>query len=81
MEITVKACLEGKASTGAVKEFQVPLMTLKCYIRKQWEQEFQISYIYIHEVCPKSIRPWAGKKKFCIWVVTQYLIPFKVGPL
>jgi hypothetical protein len=24
----------------------------------------------IYEVCPKSIRPWAGKKMFCIWVVT-----------
>jgi hypothetical protein len=24
----------------------------------------------IYEVCPKSNRPWAGKKKFCIWVVT-----------
>jgi hypothetical protein len=23
-----------------------------------------------YEVCPKSIRPWARKKEFCIWVVT-----------
>jgi hypothetical protein len=29
MELTVRACLGGKASTGAVKEFQDPLMTLK----------------------------------------------------
>jgi hypothetical protein len=25
---------------------------------------------YKYEVCPKSIRTWAGKKKFRIWVVT-----------
>jgi transposase len=39
----VKACLEGKSIRRAAKESQVPLMILKHYLRKQQEQEVQIS--------------------------------------
>jgi hypothetical protein len=37
MEAAVKACLEGNGFSGAAKEFQVPSLTLKREIRKQWE--------------------------------------------
>jgi helix-turn-helix, Psq domain. len=39
METAVKACLEGNGFRGAAQEFQVPSLTLKSYIRKQWEKE------------------------------------------
>jgi hypothetical protein len=41
---------------------------------------FMCAYMHIYEVCPKSIRPWAGKKS-SVSGRLQYLIPFKVGPL
>ncbi|XP_049796624.1 uncharacterized protein LOC126213079 [Schistocerca nitens] len=44
MELAVMACLGGKSFRGASKEFQVPLMTLKRYVRKQLSQDTEISY-------------------------------------
>lgn len=44
METAVNACLEGNGFREAAQEFQVLSLTIKSYIRKEWEKEVQISY-------------------------------------